>query len=324
MPGKIADGAWIVGILWQNDGLFFTEMMIHGMDKRSFLKLAMGTARFGLDYGIGAEQKKVDAAQVFELLARAAMEGLDVIDTAHEYGDSERIIGSFLTSHHTKPRIVSKLPPCGHGQVTAFLEASLKNLGVNALYGYLIHRFDSYQADPLVWDELCRLKAKGKVGKIGFSLYYPRELEKLLNEGVRFDLVQIPVSILDQRFLPYLERLKARGVEVHARSIFLQGLLLKRPEDVPLPLQGVVSRLSDLRKMSQQEGVPLEVFCLLFVALNACIDKVVVGMGSPRHFESNIRAFSFEGTVRRRYEHLLALREDDENVIVPSRWNLTV
>lgn len=286
----------------------------------ALLKIALGTARFGMDYGIGKDGKQVRQGEVFCILSKAAEAGVEVIDTAHGYGESEKIIGSYLRTNKNSFKVISKLPKCSRDDVAKLFKESLRDLGVEAIYGYLVHSFTSYKADNGIWDELCRLKSEGKVKKIGFSLYYPSELEELLNKNLKFDIVQIPCSVLDQRFFPYLKILTERGVEIHARSIFLQGLLLQAPAELNGRFKEIFVKLTALREMSRSSGVPLELLCLLFVALNGNIDKAVIGMGSVRHLESNIEAFKYGSKAGSIYEDLLSLREDDEDIIVPARW----
>jgi len=286
------------------------------------LKLALGSVRFGMNYGISSRRDRIHQTEVFEILNEAARAGIDTIDTAYEYGESEKAIGYFLKSNKNVFKIISKLPKCCHNDVPGFFRKSLSNLNVNALYGYLIHNFESFKSDEKIWDELRKIRSAGKVKKIGFSLYYPSELEHLFSKKISFDMVQVPYSILDQRFAPYFQQLRKKGVEVYARSVFLQGLILKEPVKIPESLKGVSGKLMALRDLSRNISISIEALCLLFVALNDNIDKAVVGIGSVKHVEDNVNAFKYASKVRKIYDELLGMKEDDEKILVPSRWEL--
>jgi aryl-alcohol dehydrogenase-like predicted oxidoreductase len=292
------------------------------MKNSTFSKIALGTVRFGMDYGISDRSARIRREDAFEIMEKAMEAGIDVVDTAHGYGESERVIGCFLKTGKRTFRVVSKLPKCARGEVARLFRESLDNLGTDALYGYLVHSFENYKNDEGIWEELCKLRSEGKAEKIGFSLYYPSQLEELFDKKVSFDIVQIPCNILDQRFSPYLQPLKKRGVEVHARSVFLQGLLLKEPTEVAEGLKGVSGKLEALRSIAHNSGISIEALCLLFVASNPGIDRVVIGMGSTGHVKSNIEALKDGPGVRGIYDELVSLKEDNEDITVPSRWEL--
>src|SRR5260370_40347080 len=104
------------------------------------------------------------------------------------------------------------------GKVESFLEVSLLRLGIKHLYGYLLHRCSDIFYNRELAIELSRLKRKGFVEKIGFSLYSPDELILLIDRGIDFDIIQVPYSIFDRRFEKYFDLLKKKGKEIQVRS----------------------------------------------------------------------------------------------------------
>src|SRR5690606_6759080 len=123
--------------------------------------------------------------------------------------------------------IISKLPDVNSPKMLdERLKESLSNLNREKLYGYLFHHFKTYKSNPDLLETLYSKRDKGVVEKVGFSLYYETELEELLEKDIQFDVLQIPFNIFDHRFRKYFALLKKRGVEIHVRSVFLQGLLL--------------------------------------------------------------------------------------------------
>jgi aryl-alcohol dehydrogenase-like predicted oxidoreductase len=195
-------------------------------------RLALGTAQFGLAYGVNNTAGQPTAAAVAEVLAAAQAAGLTLLDTAAAYGNSEARLGE-LAGKTAGFEIITKLPASPPAQVAQHLAESLTRLRRASLYGVMFHAFGPLQAEPAAWQALQAARAAGQVHRIGVSLYHPHEAEWLLAQGWDIDLVQVPYSVLDQRFATVLPQLAARGVEVHVRSAFLQGLLLREPASLP-------------------------------------------------------------------------------------------
>jgi len=282
-------------------------------------KISLGTAQFGINYGINNKRGKIPREEVFDILSEAIEFGIDTIDTAYDYGGSEKVIGDFLKSTRYKFKVVSKLPKCKYDKVKEIFESSLNNLGLYMTYGYLIHSFENYKNDKRIWNELEKLKKVGKIKKIGFSLYYPQELEYLLGHKVYFDMVQVPYSVFDQRFEPYFAELKQRNIEVHVRSVFLQGLVFKKLDELESRFLGIKPKLVFLYDLSKELNLPISVICLGFVLLND-VDKVVIGVDSKENLIENIAKLKYISRISRIYERLKELKEDDENIILPINW----
>lgn len=282
-------------------------------------KISLGSAQFGIDYGINNKRGKIPKEEVFNILSKAIEFGIDTIDTAYDYGESEKIIGDFLRSVRYKFKIISKLPKCKYGKVEQIFESSLNNLGLYMIYGYLIHSFESYKKDKRIWNEVKKLKNVGKIGRIGFSLYYPQELEYLFEHKVYFDIVQVPYSIFDQRFEPYFIELKRRNIEVHVRSVFLQGLVFKGLDELDYRFLKIKPKIVFLHSLSRELNLPISIICLGFVLLNN-VDKVVLGIDSKKNLIENITQLKYISKINLVYEKLKELKEDDENIILPINW----
>ncbi len=225
-------------------------------------------------------------AEVAQILAESRRHGIDVLDTAISYGESERTMGAVGVEGW---RIVGKLPAIAADNFDVFEWArvqtleSLARLGVKQLYGLLLHRpaqlFGSH--GNKLYQALSELKAGGLTQKIGISVYDPAELEQILCE-YSFDIVQLPLNILDGRMLHtgWLARLKAAGIEVHARSLFLQGLLVMSGESRP----NKFNRWSFIwdewdRWLKASDLTPIEA-CLRYGYSLPELDKLVIGVDS--------------------------------------------
>lgn len=285
-------------------------------------KIILGTAQFGMDYGIRNKMGMVGKEEVFKVLDSAINSGVDTLDTAFAYGESEKTIGEFLKKSGKKLNIITKLPKCRYRDVRSIFDDSLVNFNSSSVEGYLIHNFTHYEADKNIWNQLERLKSEGKIENIGFSLYFPHELEAIFDDKLAIDMIQIPFNIFDRRFQEYLPELKNRGIVVHVRSIFLQGLFFEAPEKLHSYFNPIRQRIIDLNDLSAKTGVPLFALCLNFVLVNNLIDGTVIGVDGLEHFTQLLTSSRFSAMTNKVMAELNNMRLDDENIILPINWKL--
>lgn len=284
-------------------------------------RLALGTVQFGLPYGIASHAGQVSREESARILAQARAMGLDTLDTAIAYGESEQRLGEIGVEGW---QVVSKLPPIPDGcaDVADYVHNSVANslarLKLPRLRGMLLHRSHQLlgtQGEPL-YRALLALKAEGKVEKIGISIYSPDELDALWPH-FQFDLIQAPFSIFDRRLITsgWLKRLQQDGVELHARSVFLQGLLLRRQDDRPAYF-GQWQALWDQWHgwLREQALTPLQA-CLGFVLGYSAVDRVVIGVKSLEQFKQIVASSEVPGVIPPDM-----LMSGDVNLINPSRW----
>ncbi len=245
-------------------------------------RLALGTAQFGLEYGVANRFGRVGRDEIMRILALAAEAGIDTLDTAIAYGESETALGEAGVEGWN---LVTKLPavPESVGDLLSWVEeqvdASLRRLRVRSLHGLLLHRPEQLLArngDRLI-AALEAVKKSGRTRKIGVSIYDPQQLEELLVR-MNLDLVQAPLNILDRRLVEsgWGARLNQAGVEVHTRSVFLQGLLLM-PER-PDKFRRWDALWAEWDGWLRQTGLtPLEA-CLRYALSQGSFDKIIVGV----------------------------------------------
>lgn len=284
-------------------------------------KLALGTVQFGLNYGINNKTGKVSSDEVNIILSLAYTSGITVLDTAHAYGNSEQILGDYLVNKNKSFDLISKIPDIDNIDVQKTFKESSKNLKTETLYGYLFHNYGIYKKNPDSYKQLLELKYSGRVKKIGFSLYFPSELTEILDKNLEFDLIQIPYSLFDQRFEPYFEKLKQKKVEIHVRSVFLQGLVFRDPAKLESFFAPIQTKLAKLKKISLETKIPISALCLNFAVLNRRIDKVVIGVDNIGNLEENLKDIGLLDQVESRYNQLKDLKEENEKMILPINWN---
>ena len=283
-------------------------------------KISLGTVQFGQDYGIANIRGKVPKDEVTQILDYAKSAGIECLDTAFNYGESESVIGKYFKEHPGSFKIISKLSSLKGAQRS--LEQSLQRLEVSELYGYLLHRFEDIKENADGWNEMIGLKKQGKVKKIGFSLYSPDELVFLLDKEISFDIVQVPYSVFDRRFEEYFDILRKKKIEIQVRSIFLQGLLFMNSNDLPASLEAARLPLEKLQRIAEDQKIFTEALCLNFVMLNPHIDTAVIGVDSLNQLKGNVASLNLKTDVKRLYNQLNKLRIEEENILLPYKWNL--
>ena len=286
------------------------------------IKIALGTAQFGLDYGINNKRGKITFSEVEKILKLAYENRINMLDTAFAYGNSENVIGSILERQNLKFNIISKLPADILPQeVLSYFNQSLKRLKQKKLYGYLLHDFNTFKKNRKIWNILKDLKKTQKIKKIGFSLYYPSEIDFLFENEIDFDIVQIPYSIFDQRFEPYFSKLKKRKIEIHVRSVFLQGLYFKNPKELSSHFNSIKEKINIIKTISISMNISIASICINFALINKNIDKLVIGVDNSQNLIANIKSLQDFDQVTSFYKDLIRLAINDENIILPFKWN---
>ena len=287
------------------------------------MKLALGTVQFGLPYGIANQGGQVPESVAAAILDRARESGIDTIDTAIGYGDSEAVLGKIGIGGF---RVITKLPALPGetrdvaGWVSDQVDASLERLRIGRLGGVLLHRPEQLLGPqgPALAEALAALKQSGRADKIGVSIYAPDDLARFA-EVCPPDLVQAPFNLIDRRLSAsgWLDRLKERGVEVHVRSIFLQGLLLMSPAARPPRFE----RWSDLWRewdgwLAQPGNPGAAAACIGFGQSFDRIDRLVVGVDSLDQIEALVAAS--RRPVASSFPEIAC---SDEDLINPALWS---
>jgi aryl-alcohol dehydrogenase-like predicted oxidoreductase len=284
-------------------------------------RLAIGTAQFGSSYGIANTKGQVSESEASAILRIARQAGSDTVDTAMGYGTSEEVLGRIGVVDF---RVVTKLPevPEGGEKIPGWIDEqtgeSLHRLGVGRLAGLLLHRPLQLlgAAGPEIYDGLLRLKRMELVEKIGFSIYSPEELDQLWDR-YKPDVVQVPFNILDRRIQTtgWLKRMTEEGVEVHVRSIFLQGLLLMNSKTRPT----MFNRWRDLWDswdgwLEEQDSNPVRV-CLKHALSQPEISRVVIGVDSSAQLGEILESLSVPAA-----QVPSELISNDAELLNPSLW----
>jgi len=280
-------------------------------------RLGLGTVQFGLDYGISNEIGRTQEAEVARILAEADRLGLRVLDTAPGYGEAEQVLGRALPAG-CRFDIVTKTRRGAEATVTADFDRSCRLLQRPNLYGLLVHHAEDLLGAEggRLMDRLIELKRSGRVRKIGVSVYAGGQIDALLDRFT-IDLIQVPINVFDQRLIHsgHLSKLKQAGVEIHARSVFLQGLLLMAADRLPSHFNGIRTTVRAYHDTLAAHGLSLAAGALGFVRSLQELDVILVGVNSLDHLNENVSAFQAEARI-----DYSGFAIADESIINPQNW----
>jgi aryl-alcohol dehydrogenase-like predicted oxidoreductase len=285
------------------------------------VRLALGTAQFGMPYGVANQVGQITLSEAKKILQFASDHGIDVLDTAISYGESEIRLGQVGIQDF---KVVTKIPaiPIGCNNITEWaseqITDSMSRLGVKSLYGLLLHRSEDLLSSngKLLYETLLKFKDDGKAQKLGVSIYSPHELDNIDNI-FNIDLVQTPFNIVDQRLhlSGWLDRLQTRGIEVHTRSVFLQGLLLMRPSDRPSKFKRWSAFWSKWDAWIEQTGITPLSACIRFACTFPQISRLVVGVDSIEQLQEILLASKGAPLEVPSWQN-----EVNSDLFIPSNW----
>ena len=287
-------------------------------------KLALGTVQFGTDYGINSGIK-VDQNEVTNIINCARNNDISLLDTAQLYGSSEKVLGDVNTQDFdivTKSRGFDQEVITEKEAVLVIndLHKSLKLLKQKSLYAFLVHHGEDLlkPGGEIIFNQLQTLKNQGLVNKIGISAYIDNQLIEIIDR-FDIDIIQLPMNILDSRLIEngLLNKIYSKNIEIHTRSVFLQGLLLmdldKRPK--------YFERWSRLWKfwyewLADNKLSPLEA-SIRYMISKPEISRVLVGVDNRDQLQSIINAV--DGNLPPIPEELST---NDPDLLNPGNWKL--
>jgi len=285
-------------------------------------KIALGTVQFGLPYGVANIDGQVSKEIANEIMSFAFKSGIRKLDTAINYGESEKCLGEIGVDEW---KVTTKIPafPENCPDITSWIneqiDGSLKRLRISKVDGLMLHSTNQlHDANgEELWKALQDLKNQGVAEKIGFSIYDPEELNSIWRDFPP-DIIQAPYNILDKRLKTsfFLKKLHEQGIEVQVRSVFLQGLLLMENAQRPAKFDHWKTLWKSWDHwLAEKQLTPLEA-CLSFVVDEKMIDHVVVGVEKLSQLKEIIDSSAKQiGSIPQE------LKINDQNLINPSNWN---
>lgn len=261
------------------------------------MKLSLGTAQFGFNYGICNENGIVKFQEVKKIIKFCELKKINSIDTAQGYGKSHKVLGSInlkkfqITTKISK--IVEKQNQDFEKTIISQINRNFKDLGVKNVYSLLIHNTNSLKGKlgSNFYKTLQKLKKEKKFIKLGVSVYTKKELNFVL-KNFNIDIVNLPISIANQEFCKndYLLKLKKKNIEIHVRSIFLQGLLLSEYIKLPKKFKNNKFFLEWFKWLEMYNYNSLDA-SLGFLKNIKYIDKIVIGVENLNQLKMIVNAY---------------------------------
>ncbi|OGI17039.1 MAG: hypothetical protein A2287_00100 [Candidatus Melainabacteria bacterium RIFOXYA12_FULL_32_12] len=293
------------------------------------MKLGLGTVQFGLNYGISNKQGVPNPDEIKKILSVLAKNGMEMIDTASLYGTSEEVLGKSLHLENNF-KIITKTPNFLNKNITledvhlleSTLYQSLNKLNQSSIYGLLLHNADNLfnSNSHLLFEKMLELKEKKLVSKIGVSIYTAEQIDKAL-DIFKIDMIQLPINVLDQRLLKnnYLKKLKELDIEIHARSVFLQGLLLMNQEELDSFFDPVKQNLKNYHEYINKQRISPVQSALKFLIDIEEIDKIIIGVCNENQLIEIIESLTSLSQVNLDFSQF---SYDNDEILNPSKWKL--
>jgi aryl-alcohol dehydrogenase-like predicted oxidoreductase len=284
-------------------------------------RIVLGGAQLGLPYGILNGGETLSREEVARILDTATGHGIDAIDTAIAYGQSESVIGETAQNRF---KIISKLPPIPldvsnvSQWVRTQVDASLSRLKCTSLDALLLHRSqdltDAHGAE--LYAAINSLKVKKIIQRFGVSIYAPDELTGII--GIfDIDVVQAPLNVFDRRILGVIDQLTALNIDVHVRSVFLQGVLIAKPENRPQRFQPWSEHFARFDEWVLSTGLSAMACCLGFALQQSGVAKLVIGTTSPESLTEIMTSIP-----NMKLEVPADLQSSSEQLIDPRAWSV--
>jgi aryl-alcohol dehydrogenase-like predicted oxidoreductase len=294
--------------------------------------LSLGTVQLGMDYGIHNANGKPSLETSFRILDAAMAAGINTLDTAAGYGNSEEVIGAWLKTipEDRRPFIVTKAAKLDHSSLDALradlkerVKTSRERLGLSQLPLLMLHNCEDYLCDKenvkLVFEEL---KASGDILYSGISAYSNHDYGELAASG--FDAVQIPVNIFDWGQIENggLQKLKDSGMMIFVRSVYLQGLVFQDPETLPAHMAFCKETLVKFRTLCDKYQLSPAVLALSYVLSLPGVTSLVLGSETVEQVQENAQLLNT--TVTLSPAQTAEIRENflntDIKVLNPGLW----
>lgn len=251
-------------------------------------RIILGTAQFGLNYGINNPSGRPSEFEVFELLDYSYNHGLKTLDTADAYGYAAEILGIYNIQKPGRFFFNTKFLADSSNLISQ-LDKSLIKLNQESVNVYLYHSFGDFVNYPEIKGQLLDLKKQGRINKIGISVYENEEFEKACESDL-IDVIQFPYNLLDnysQRG-DHIKLAKTNRKELQVRSIFLQGLFFKQIAELPNLLIPLTSYLKKIHEIAQKANISIAQLAMNYALQQNEIDYILFGVDSLKQLRDNI------------------------------------
>lgn len=273
-------------------------------------KLILGTAQFGKPYGISNNStKKISNTKINKILNKSKLY-ISQIDTAEDYKigiSMKKKFKNFIVNTKVDVKFLNR--PLS--VIKPYFNQIKKNYKINILF---VRNLENDFKNFTIIRNIKYLKKNKIINKIGISIYTYENIVKLFHR-IKYDVVQIPVNIFDNRSDKYENFFLKNKIEVHARSVFLQGLMFMKEKKISYKFKKYKRILNNLHNLLKNKNLDLYDVALSHVFLKKYIGKVIFGVHNLNQLNKILR-FKFQNRLS------LLKRFDNTNnsFIDPRNW----
>tara|TARA_B100000315_G_scaffold260647_1_gene323696 strand:+ start:6643 stop:7509 length:867 start_codon:yes stop_codon:yes gene_type:complete len=285
-----------------------------------FNKIVIGTAQFGMPYGIANQNGQVCQDEIIAILDLSRENGISALDTAKAYGSSEEAIGNYIKNYPEKSwEIITKISD-SNNRLSDQLQDSIHKLTVHPT-SVLAHSAELFLNEEFQ-SELAGAIENQLINKTGVSLYSEDEIKQVLESTFKLDVIQLPMNILDTRLYRsrILSQLYEKGIEIHIRSAFLQGLFYLPETELNKRFSDALPYLAKLKSIAAESDLTLAELSLLWLISLEEVSKVVTGVDNASQLKAHLQTLN-KNVDTSVFEEALSIHYDNENVLNPSLWS---
>lgn len=299
---------------------------------RKISKIGLGTVQFGCDYGF---TKAKTQEEVNQILNKCRENRVNFLDTARDYGESERKIGLYLKEHNAYKDffIATKLTNINSSvasdkeklkeKVISSVSKSCDALNLERIELLQLHQNDEFiLKNKHFWNIIRGLKSNNTIKFFGVSVYEVDILKTLIeNWGEDIDCVQLPYNIFDRRFEGLFDYIKSCNIEIICRSVFLKGVIPAKNKDIPKELEGLRVYKNRLAQIAETHEFSVSELCLLFAVSNSRIMTTIIGVNAPEELQQNIKALNKLNIFKDKVlKEIREIKIANRFLIDPRRW----
>lgn len=282
-------------------------------------KLALGTAQFGMPYGVANQKGQVQPKEITAILSLAQTKGINTLDTAKVYGTSEEVIGNYLRVYsNTSWQIITKISD-DQKRISRQIQDSIEKLTI-CPNSVLAHSAELFLND-VFQEELQKVREHYPISSTGVSLYNEDEINQVLDSDFKPGIIQLPLNILDTRLYRrgMLRQLDEEGIKIHVRSVFLQGLFYLPEVELKHRFSHAVPYLNKLNSIAAGSGLTLAELSLLWLNSLNEVSKIVIGVDSATQLKQHLETLK-KNVGADVIQEALSVRYENEKVLNPALW----
>ena len=288
-------------------------------------KIVIGTVQFGKKYGINNRSGIPKFEEISRILNLCLKNNIKILDSAEAYGDAHNVIGKFHKKSDYKFEIITKFDPNNSELPHNLIKRIKKNicdLNIKSIYCYMFHSYDDYLKYACDFKkDLKILRDNNLIKKIGVSLNSNFEIERVIEDEI-IDLIQLPFNLLDNYKLRSnsLIRAKGLGIEIHTRSVFLQGLFFKNRNsfsDQLIPLKKYLEVIDN----SLGDNLKINELALKYVCNQKFIDKVLIGIDNYEQLKDNLSCLK-KNISDDIFKKINMISVDEVHLLNPATWKI--